>query len=61
MLSFICGIVKKLNFIETKNRMMVVRAWEELGKWEDVGQRVQSSSYKISSGDVTYSMVNKYI
>ena len=27
---------------------MVVRAWGEVGKWEDVGQRAQISSYKIS-------------
>ena len=37
---------RKARFIETKSSLVVARGWE-LGKWRDVAQMVQTSSFKM--------------
>ena len=36
---------EKVKLIETESRMVVARVWE---KWGDVGQRAETSSYKMN-------------
>lgn len=38
MVSFMCGIKKKIDFIEIENRMLIARGWRER-KWGDVGEQ----------------------
>ena len=48
---------KKAKLIETQSRIEVTR-YCGVGKTGDVGQRVQTSSYKMNkSGDLMYNMV----
>ena len=52
MILLICGIYmshlymesKKVKYIEAENRTVLTRV-EEVGKWGDVSQRIQSCSY----------------
>ena len=37
---------RKARFIETKSSLVIARGWE-LGKWRDVAQMVQTSSFKM--------------
>ena len=45
MISFKCGIWKSQT--ERKSRVVITRGWG-WGKWEEIGERVQTSSYKIN-------------
>ena len=44
MISFVRGI-KKADLRETETKVVLTRGW---GKWEDVGQRVHTSSYTMN-------------
>ena len=46
IISLMCGIFKKSRLIETDSRMVVAGGWK-VGKLGDVGQRGQTSSYKL--------------
>lgn len=37
---------KKVELTETESRMVAASDWDRVGKWGDVGQRVQTSIYK---------------
>lgn len=43
--SLICGILKNIEYIETKSRMVVYRGWE-WRKYRRVGRRVQIFHFK---------------
>ena len=51
--------IKKTKFTETENRWVVARgSMQGVGKRDKGAQKVQTSSYKLTSlGDVIYSMV----
>ena len=51
---------KNTECIETKNRLVVARdRGGRTGEISEGGQKVQTSSFKISSGKVMYSMVTR--
>ena len=46
---------KKVELREAESRVVVIRGW---GKWGDISQRAQTSSYKMNKfWDLIYSMV----
>ena len=47
---------KTKNILDIENKLVVARG-QVVGKMGEGGQKVQTSSYKISPGDVMYSMV----
>ena len=60
MYDLICEILKTIRISQnTENRLMVARSGSGGcgGEIDEEGQKVQTSSYKISCGDVMYSLV----
>ena len=48
---------KKAELLEAETRIMVPRDFRGESTGRDVNQRIQTCSYKISSGDIMYSML----
>ena len=60
IISLVSGILRKKKnneLTDTENRLVDARDRDKKDKMGERGQKVQTSSYKVSSGHVIYSMV----